>query len=75
MIKRAAIMKAAGIVVFAVKMLEALYDGYTNADNKRVVNLKESVMPKANRRRYVGMGIVLIGGALLLFGRKKPLND
>lgn len=72
-------MKTSNIIIFSADLLLALYKSYTYVTEKKVVDLEELEIKKdnqrtANWRPYIGIGMVVIGGALLMLGRKKSLT-
>ncbi len=68
-------MKAVGLMLFAVNMAKAVYAGYTNAVPQTIIH--ELPEQKTDTRRIVsllspvGIGMVILFGALLVFGKKK----
>lgn len=72
-------MKTAGIIIFTFDLLKILYKSFTNVTQKDVVDLEEFETAKDSQHTigwqpYVGIGMILIGGALLSLGRKKSLS-
>lgn len=72
-------MKSAGIVILIVGLLMTLYTGFTYVTKEKVVDLGELEITKDNQHTvnwqpYVGIGVMAIGGAFLLLGRKKSLT-
>ena len=70
-------MKAAGIIILIVGLLMTLYTGFTYVTKEKVVDLGELEITKdnqhsANWQPYIGIGVMVFGGAVLLLGRKKP---
>jgi LPXTG-motif cell wall-anchored protein len=73
-------MKTAGIIILIVGLFMTLYTGFTYVTKEKVVDLGEFEITKDNQHTvnwqpYVGIGVMVIGGALLLFGRKKSLTS
>ena len=69
-------MKTAGIILLVVGLFMTLYTGFTFVTKEKVVDLEELQITKDNQHAinwepYVGIGAMVIGGALLMFGRKK----
>jgi hypothetical protein len=73
-------MKTAGIIIFTIDLLMTLYTGFTSVTQEKVVDLEELEITKDNRHTldwqpYVGIGMMVIGGAFLVLGRKKSLTN
>jgi len=71
-------MKQAGIIILIVGLLMTLYTGFTYVTKEKVVDLGNLEITTDNEHAvrwqpYVGIGAMIIGGAVLLLGRKKPL--
>jgi hypothetical protein len=71
-------MKTAGVIILIVGLLMTLYTGFTYVTKEKVVDLGELQITKDNQHSvnwqpYVGIGVMAIGGALLVIGRKKRL--
>jgi len=69
-------VKTAGIIILIVGLLMTLYTGFTYVTKEKVVDLGELEITKDNSHTlnwqpYVGIGIMVIGGAVLILGRKK----
>jgi hypothetical protein len=71
-------MKTAGIIFFTMDLLKTLYTGYTNVSKEREADMNEL---KKNRNQhalnwqpYAGIGMMVLGGAFLVLGRKKSLT-
>jgi hypothetical protein len=71
-------MKTAGIIFFTMDLLKTLYTGYTNVSKEREADMNEL---KKNRKQhalnwqpYAGIGMMVLGGAFLVLGRKKSLT-
>ena len=72
-------MKTAGIIFFTMDLLKTLYTGYTNVSKENVEHLKENNKRKYNQHKlnwqpYAGIGMMVLGGAFLVLGRKKSLT-
>jgi LPXTG-motif cell wall-anchored protein len=70
-------MKTISIVIFTIDLLKTLYTGLTTISQEKVTELEESKkkqdnQPDVNWIPYMGIGMMVIGGALLVLGRKKP---
>ena len=77
-------MKTAGILLLIVGLLMTLYTGFTYVTKEKVVDLGELEITKDNQHTvnwqpYVGIGIMIIGGVVLVLGvnRKdeEEIND
>ena len=77
-------MKKAGIIILIVGLLTTLYTGFTYFTREKVVDSGKLEITKDNRytvnwQPYVGIGIMIIGGVVLVLGvnRKdeKEIND
>jgi hypothetical protein len=71
-------MKTAGIIIFTIELLKTIYTGFTNVTEEKVLNLEEieiihDQQHTVNWQPYLGIGMVVIGGFLML-GRKKSLT-
>ena len=72
-------MKTVGIVIFTIDLLKTLYTGLSNVSKEEHMASKESKGKKDNPHEvhwqpYIGMGMMVVGGALLVLGRKKSLT-
>ena len=72
-------MKQAGVIILIVGLLMTLYTGFTYVTKEKVVDLGPVEITKDNTHTvnwqpYAGVGIMVIGGVVLLLGRKKSLN-
>ena len=72
-------MKTAGIIVLVVGLLMTVYTGFTYVTKEKVVDLGELEITKdkqhdVNWQPYVGIGVMVIGGAVLMLARKKSLT-
>jgi len=71
-------MKTLGIVLLIVGLLMTLYTGFTYVTKEKVVDLGGLEITRddehtVNWQPYVGVGAMVIGGTILLLGRKKLL--
>jgi uncharacterized membrane protein YidH (DUF202 family) len=71
-------MKKAGIIIVIIGLLMTVYTGFTFVTKEKVVDLGELQITKDNQhyvnwQPYVGIGIMVIGGAVFILGRKKSL--
>jgi hypothetical protein len=72
------IMKTAGIVILVLGLLMTVYTGVTYITRDKVVDLGplEITADKehsVNWQPYIGIGLMIIGGGALVFGRKGPI--
>ena len=70
-------MKTAGIIILIVGLLMTIYTGFTYITKEKVVDLGELEITKDNHHTvnwqpYAGIGMMVLGGAFLVLGRKKP---
>ena len=71
-------MKTVGIIILIVGLVMTLYTGFTYVTKEKVVDLGNLEITTDNQHSvqwqpYVGIAAMVIGGALLLLGRKKSL--
>jgi uncharacterized membrane protein YidH (DUF202 family) len=69
-------MKTAGIIIIIVGLLMTLYTGFTYVTKEKVVDLGELEITKDNEHNvrwqpYLGIGMIVIGGVVLILDRKK----
>jgi len=69
-------MKTGGILLIIVGLLMTLYTGFTYVTKEKVVDLGGIEITNddehtVNWQPYVGVGAMVIGGAVLLLGRRK----
>jgi uncharacterized membrane protein YidH (DUF202 family) len=69
-------MKTAGIIILIIGLLMTLYTGFTYVTKEKVVDLGELEITKDNQHNvhwqpYVGIGMMVIGGVVLILDRKK----
>jgi hypothetical protein len=72
-------MRTSSIIIFTVDLLKTLYTGYTNVSKENNADLEELKKKKhdqhtVNWQPYAGIGMMVIGGAFLVLGRKKSLT-
>jgi uncharacterized membrane protein YidH (DUF202 family) len=72
-------MKTAGIIILIVGLLMTIYTGFTYVTKEKVVDLGELEITKDNHHTvnwqpYAGIGMMVIGGVVLILGRKKSLT-
>jgi hypothetical protein len=73
-------MKTAGAIILIIGLLMTLYTGFTYVTKEKVVDLGELEITKDNQHTvnwqpYVGIGVMVIGGATLILGKKKSLTN
>jgi hypothetical protein len=69
-------MKTAGIILLVLGLLMTIYSGYTYVTKEKVLDIggieitsdKEHTI---NWQPYVGLGIIVIGGTVLVMSKKK----
>jgi hypothetical protein len=69
-------MKNVGIILLIVGLVMSLYTGFTYVTKEKVVDIGELEITADNQHRvnwqpYVGLGIAVVGGVVLLLSRKK----
>jgi hypothetical protein len=74
--RKESIMKTVGIVLLIVGLVMTLYSGFSYVTKEKVVDLGELEITADNQHNvnwqpYVGLGIAVVGGVILLLGRKK----
>lgn len=73
------VVKAAGLVMFAVNIAKAVYAGYTNAGphtlNHEMPEQKTDTRRTRTLSSLAGVGIMILFGALIVFGKKKKTID
>jgi uncharacterized membrane protein len=70
-------MKTAGVILLIAGLLMTLYTGFTYFTKEKVVDLGEIQITKdkehsVNWQPYIGIGVMIIGGALFVISRKNP---
>jgi LPXTG-motif cell wall-anchored protein len=71
-------MKTAGIVILVLGLLMTLYSGFTYVTKEKVADIGPVEITRdkdhsVDWQPYVGIGVMIIGGAVLVFGRKRRL--
>jgi len=71
-------MKTAGIVILLIGLLMTVYTGFTYVTKEKVVDLGKVQITRDEDHTiiwqpYVGIGAMVVGAGLLIFGRKKLL--
>jgi len=69
-------VKTVSIIIFAANLLKTLYTGFDNVDQEKVAGLEELKIREGkrhtiDRQSYIGIGMMVIGCAFLMFGSKK----
>jgi hypothetical protein len=69
-------MKTAGIIMFTMDLLKTLYTGFSNVSKENAAELEERRKAVDNQhtiewKPYIGIGMMVMGGAFLVLGRKK----
>jgi hypothetical protein len=69
-------VKAAGIIFLIVGLIMTMYTGFTLVTKERVVEFGDLEITKDNHhivnwQPYVGIGVMVVGGTILILGRKK----
>ena len=69
-------MKKAGIIILLVGLLMTIYTGFTYFTKEKVVEIGKLEITKENQHSinwqpYVGIGIMIIGGVVLVLGVNK----
>jgi len=72
-------MKTAGIIILILGLLMTVYTGFTYVTKEKVVDLGELEITKdkdhtVNWQPYMGIGVMVIGGVVLILSRKKSLT-
>ena len=68
-------MKTAGIVILAIGLLMTVYTGVTYITRETVVDAGPIQITRddehsVNWQPYIGIGLMIFGGAALMFGRR-----
>ena len=71
-------MKTAGISILVIGLLMTLYSGFSYITKDKVVDLGNLEITKDNHhdinwQPYVGIGVMVVGGTVLVLGKKKLL--
>jgi hypothetical protein len=69
-------MKTAGIILLVVGLVMTLYTGFTYVTKEKVVDVGPLEITADDQHSvqwqpYIGIGLMVVGGAALLLGRKK----
>lgn len=69
-------MKTAGIIILILGLIMTMYTGFTYVTKEKVVDLGILTITRddphtVNWQPYVGVGVMVIGGVVLLLNRKK----
>lgn len=72
-------MKTAGAIILIVGLLMTVYTGFTYITKEKVVDLGALEITKDKEHSvdwqpYVGIATMVIGGGILVLGRKKSLT-
>jgi membrane-associated HD superfamily phosphohydrolase len=73
-------MKTAGIILLVIGLIMTLYTGFTYVTKEKVVELGDLKITRddehsVNWQPYVGIGVMVIGGVVLILSRKKSLTN
>ncbi len=73
-------MKTAGILLLIVGLLMTLYTGFTYVTKEKIVDMGQFEITKDNEhavnwRPYIGIGVMVIGGVVLILSRKRSLTN
>lgn len=68
-------MKKAGIVIIAIGLLFTIITGFKYFTREKIVDvgslkISTSVPHRVNWSPFLGVGMMVVGGALLVFGKK-----
>jgi predicted nucleic acid-binding Zn ribbon protein len=71
-------MKTAGILILVVGLVMTLYTGFTYVTREKVVDIGPVQITRdkdhsVDWQPFVGIGVMIVGGAILVFGKKRPL--
>jgi LPXTG-motif cell wall-anchored protein len=69
-------MKTAGIIILILGLAMTLYTGFTYVTKEKVADVGPIEVTKdkehsANWSPYLGIGLIIIGGGIVVAGRKK----
>ncbi len=69
-------MKTAGILILVIGLIMTIYTGFTYVTKEKVVDLGELEITKDKQHNvrwqpYVGIGMIVIGGVVLILDKKK----
>jgi hypothetical protein len=71
-------MKTAGIVILVLGLLMTIYSGFTYVTKEKVLDIGSVQITRdkdhnVDWQPYVGIGVMLVGGSMLVFGKKRLL--
>ncbi len=71
-------MKTVGVIILIIGLLMTVYTGFTYVTKEKVVDIGKLQITRdedhtINWQPYVGIGTMVIGAGLIIFGRKKIL--
>jgi hypothetical protein len=74
---RITVVKTAGLIILILGLLMSLYSGVTYVTKEKVVDIGDLELTMddthtVNWQPYVGIGIMVIGGSVLILAWKKP---
>jgi hypothetical protein len=74
------ILKTSDIVKFTADLLMTLYKGSTYVSKEKAMDSRDLQKTKDNQRTvnwqpYIGIGMMVIGGAVLVLGRKNSATN
>jgi hypothetical protein len=76
---KTSVMKTVGLLLFALNIAKAVYAGYKNAGRQEIIHeipeQKTETLPTGSLTSLAGVGMVLLFGALFVFGKKKTPVD
>jgi hypothetical protein len=72
-------MKTAGLIILIAGLLMTIYTGFTYISKEKTVGIGDLEMTTdihqtINWQPYVGIGVMVVGGACLMLGRNKKLT-
>jgi hypothetical protein len=72
-------MKQAGIVILLVGLLMTLYSGFSYFTKEKVVDLGSIEITRDKEHAvdwqpYVGIGVMIAGGAILVFSKRRTIT-
>ncbi len=73
-------MKIAGNIIFMIGLLMTLYTGFTYVTKEKVVDLGEIEITAEKQHRfnwepYIGVGVMIVGAGLFMFGKRKSMTN
>ena len=71
-------MKKAGIIIFLIGLVMTMYTGFTYVTKEKVVDIGDIQITRdndhtVNWQPYLGVGIMIVGGAVYFLEKKKAL--